>query len=277
MSKEIEGLSSHGTCKVIKRSSLPEGANILSSIWVFKIKRTPSGLLRKSKARFGVRGDQKIEGVNFFEMYAPVVSMSTVRMSLCLSIQYEWATKQVDFSNAFFQATLKEYVYVSLPIMFRNDSGIDNNNLALKLNKSLSGLRQRPLSWYNHLDKGLQLLDFKPSPNEPRLYFGNCMTVVVFVDDTLFFGADGNKIDEVITKLEDKVFTLTREDINGNIFAFLGVELSENKDQIVMIQQHLIKKVLEATDLSDCNPRQQMHIQRFKICSSSMCQAYTLS
>lgn len=98
-------------------------------------------------------------------------------------------------------------------------------------------------------------MDFKPPPNEPGIYFGNGMTVVVLVDDILFFGPDGKKIDEVIKKLENKCFTLTREDINGNTFAFLGVELSKNKDQIVMSQKHLIKKALEATGLTDCNSR----------------------
>ena len=76
------------------------------------------------------------------------------------------------------------------------------------------------------------------------------------MDDTLFFGKDGKKIDEVIKKLEDKGFTLTREDTQGNVFAFLGVELSKiNNNEIVLSQQHLIKKVLETMGMDQCNPR----------------------
>ena len=47
--------------------------NILPSTWAFKIKRFPDGLVRKLKARFCVRGDKQIEGVDFFDTFAPVV------------------------------------------------------------------------------------------------------------------------------------------------------------------------------------------------------------
>ena len=127
MGKEIEELENHNTWEVLERSSIPEGANILPSTWAFKIKRTPSGEVRKFKARFCVRGDKQIEGVDFFESYAPVVSWSTVRMLLCLTMQMGWETRQVDFSNAFVQATLEETVYVTLPAMFGDTNGIDSS------------------------------------------------------------------------------------------------------------------------------------------------------
>ena len=90
---EIQELEAHNTWNVIERKSLPEEANILPSTWAFKIKRTPSGDVSKFKARFCVRGDKQVEGVDYFESYAPVVSWSVVRTLLCLSIQNNWATK----------------------------------------------------------------------------------------------------------------------------------------------------------------------------------------
>ena len=60
--------------------------HVISGTWAFKIKRFPSGLVRKLKARFCCRGDQQIEGVDFFETFAPVVSWTTVRLMLILSI-----------------------------------------------------------------------------------------------------------------------------------------------------------------------------------------------
>jgi hypothetical protein len=47
--------------------------NVLPSTWAFKLKRFPNGLAKKFKARFCVRGDMQIEGVDFFETWAPVV------------------------------------------------------------------------------------------------------------------------------------------------------------------------------------------------------------
>ena len=48
--------------------------HVLASTWAFKCKRFPNGLVRKLKARFCVRGDLQIEGVDFFDTYAPVIN-----------------------------------------------------------------------------------------------------------------------------------------------------------------------------------------------------------
>jgi len=76
-----------------------------------------------------------------------------VRMLLTLSARDELKMCLVDFTNVFTQAHLKEQVYVKLPKMFDSLNGPDT---ILKLNKFLYGLIQAPLSWYNHLTKGLE-------------------------------------------------------------------------------------------------------------------------
>ena len=43
------------------------------STWAFRLKRFPNGLAKKFKARFCIRGDRQVEGVDFFETWAPVV------------------------------------------------------------------------------------------------------------------------------------------------------------------------------------------------------------
>ena len=73
-------------------------------------------------------------------------------------------TQQVDFYNAFIQATIAEEVYVDLPVMISDDNNDDGKyGVVLKLNKSLYGLVQAPRSWYQHLHKDLETLDFKLS------------------------------------------------------------------------------------------------------------------
>jgi hypothetical protein len=72
MGQEIAELESHGTWDVVRKASMPSGANLLPSTWALKIKRYPDGRMRKNKARFCVRGDRQIAGVDYFESYAPV-------------------------------------------------------------------------------------------------------------------------------------------------------------------------------------------------------------
>ena len=61
-----------------------EDMNILQSIWSFKIKHFPDGLIKKFKAHFCARGDQQLEGIDFFETYALVVQWTTMRLLLIL-------------------------------------------------------------------------------------------------------------------------------------------------------------------------------------------------
>jgi hypothetical protein len=72
-----------GAWEVVKKTA---EMNVIRSTWAFKIKRYPDGLIKKFKARFCARGDMQIEGVDFFETYAPVVQWTTVRLMLVLEV-----------------------------------------------------------------------------------------------------------------------------------------------------------------------------------------------
>ena len=67
----------------------------------------------------------QVEGVEFFETYAPVVQWSTVCALLVMSIVLNLATQQIDFSNAFYQAEIDEEVYVEMPYDFCDPRGRD--------------------------------------------------------------------------------------------------------------------------------------------------------
>ena len=62
--------------------------------------------MRKFKARFCARGDKQIEGVDFFDTYAPVVNWTTVHLMLILSLILQLSTKQVDYTAAFVHAPI---------------------------------------------------------------------------------------------------------------------------------------------------------------------------
>ena len=98
--KEISTLQKLSSWTQVKRQ---QGMKVIQSTWAYKIKRFPDGLVRKLKARFCVRGDMQIEGVDFFNTFAPVVQWATVRLLLNLSITLNLETIQVDYVSAFCQ------------------------------------------------------------------------------------------------------------------------------------------------------------------------------
>ena len=62
--------------------------------------------MKKLKARFCARGDRQIEGVDFFDTFAPVVNWTAVRLLLILTAQLGLVTKQVDYTAAFIHADI---------------------------------------------------------------------------------------------------------------------------------------------------------------------------
>ncbi len=115
--------------------------HVIASTWAFKCKHYPDGLIKKFKARFCARGDQQLEGIDFFETYAPVVQWTTIRLMFILEILLGLKSKQGDVTCAFLHADLEpgENVYVDMPLGFTQYSK-DGTKKCLKLKKKSNAI-----------------------------------------------------------------------------------------------------------------------------------------
>jgi hypothetical protein len=245
MRVEIQALERIGTWNIVNRDPTQ---NVLPGTWAFKRKRYPDGRVRKLKARFCVRGDKQVEGVDYFESYAPVVQWSTVRIVLIATMMFGLETRQVDFNNAFAQATLEEEVYVELPRGYDGDKA----NKVLKLNKSLYGLVQAPKAFYDHMCAGLVAQGFRVSEHDPCLFLHADMIAISWVDDLVIVARDASKIESMIQNLKDTGYDLDSE---GEISAFLGIQIDQDSTDgtFTLTQEGLTQKVIDYTGLTDCN------------------------
>ena len=107
---EISALEAKGTWEEV--DILQAESKILPGTWVFCHKHMPDGMVSKLKARYCIRGDLQ-EGK--FDTHAQVISWSSIRVFLVLSITLKWHTCTIDFSNAFIQAKLDAPVWIHLP------------------------------------------------------------------------------------------------------------------------------------------------------------------
>jgi Reverse transcriptase (RNA-dependent DNA polymerase) len=251
MKEEVETLVRQATWEEVPR---PLNKPVLKGTWVFRLKRSPDGTPIRFKARFCARGDMQIEGVDFFETYAPVVQWSTIRLLLSTVLTENWYTKQVDYTNAFAQANLKEEVYIEYPRYFGPST---QNDFVLHLKKSLYGLRQAPRTFFEMLRSGLLERGWIQSKIDPCLFLKPGMMCVVYVDDTIFGGKSREDIDREIHSLgistTQHVHTFTLRD-EGSVNAFLGIHIKKVSPNCYHLTQHgLINKVLHATNMSDCN------------------------
>jgi hypothetical protein len=127
--------------------------------------------------------------------------------------------------------------------------------MVMKLNKSLYGLVQAPMHWFNKLKEGLEKHGLKQSKYDPCLFYGKGMVALVYVDDVVFFGPDQGKIDKLIKDMSDDGFNINVEE---DFFHFLGVDIKKdkNKKTFTLIQTGLIDKVIHALNMKDCNGKQ---------------------
>ena len=174
MKTEIATLESMGAWEVVERS---DDMNVIDSTWAFKCKRYPDGLIKKFKARFCARGDQQLEGIDFFETYAPVVQWTTVRLMLILEVLLGLKSKQGDVTAAFLHADIGEdkNVFVEMPAGFvqRDKHG---KKKVLKLRCTLYGLRQSPRAFWKYMTEKLESCGMKQSDFDPCLFIGESVT-----------------------------------------------------------------------------------------------------
>jgi hypothetical protein len=106
------------TFEFILKINLPPRTRYLELIWTYRRKRRPDGSLKKYKARVCVNGSRHIQGIDYRESFAPVVQWSTIRMVNTLAAMHNIKGKQIDFTQAFPQANLKEEIYLRFPAGF---------------------------------------------------------------------------------------------------------------------------------------------------------------
>jgi hypothetical protein len=98
---EIAGLKKFDVMDIHHISELPPRAKLISSIWSYRRKRLPNGVLLKYKSRICVNGKEQEFGRDYWETYAPVASWTTIRLLMLLSSIMNLKTRQVDYTQAF--------------------------------------------------------------------------------------------------------------------------------------------------------------------------------
>ncbi|CAI7911703.1 unnamed protein product [Closterium sp. NIES-53] len=92
----------------------PPGANIVSGMWIFRVKRPP-GSPPVFKARYVARGFSQRQGVDYFHTFSPTPKMTTLRVLLHVAAQRDYELHSLDFSTAFLQGSLHEEIWLRRP------------------------------------------------------------------------------------------------------------------------------------------------------------------
>ena len=92
--------------------NLPAGKRALPCKWVYKMKDTTNEGKPKYKARLVAKGFRQQQGVDFEEIFSPIVKMTTLRCVLALVARKDMELVQMDVKTTFLHGDLHEDVYM---------------------------------------------------------------------------------------------------------------------------------------------------------------------
>ncbi|GJU92725.1 retrovirus-related pol polyprotein from transposon TNT 1-94 [Tanacetum coccineum] len=226
MQEEIEALHKNKTWELVP---LPGGRKPIGNKWVYKIKRNGDDQVERYRARLVVKGYAQKEGIDFNEIFSPVVRMTTIRVVLAMCATYDLHLEQLDVKTAFLHGNLEEEIYMLQPEGFEQKG---KENLVCRLNKSLYGLKQAPRCWYKRFDSfiiglGYNRLHADPCPNKDR-----------------------------ISKLKAQLAREFEMKDLGPANKILGMQIHRDRvsRKIWLSQKSYVKKILQRFNMQDCKP-----------------------
>ncbi|GJW21741.1 retrovirus-related pol polyprotein from transposon TNT 1-94 [Tanacetum coccineum] len=100
--EEIESLHKNKTWELVQ---LPERRKVVGCKWVFKMKTgLPGSNIVRFKARLVSKGYSQKEGIDYNEIFSPVVHHTSIRVLLSLVAHHELELEQLDVKTAFLHA-----------------------------------------------------------------------------------------------------------------------------------------------------------------------------
>nr|GEW37314.1 putative ribonuclease H-like domain-containing protein [Tanacetum cinerariifolium] len=198
----------------------PNGKRAIRTKWVFKIKKDERGIVVRNKERLVVQGYTQEEGIDYDEVFAPVVRIEAIRRGgVCVS------------TSCFFE-----------------DPHFPNK--VYKVEKALYGFYQAPRAWYKTLSIYLLENGFKRGTIDKTLFIkkdrDDILLVQVYVDDIIFRSTTKSLCDE-FEQMMHKRFQMSSM---GELTFFLGLQVKQKDDGIFISQDKYVADILKKFDFT---------------------------
>lgn len=113
MMEEMSALQKNQTWKLVKK---PTGGKLVGCKWIYKRKEGNSDKdPPRYKARLVAKGYTQREGIDYNEIFSPVVKHSSIIVVLALVTQFDLHLEQMDVKTAFLHGVLEEKIYMAQP------------------------------------------------------------------------------------------------------------------------------------------------------------------
>ena len=120
MEEEMESLHKNKTWDLV---TLPKGKKAIGCKWVYRKKEASSESEHcKYKARLVVKDYAQRKGVDFDEIFSPVVKHCSIRVLIAMVAMWDLELEQMDVKTAFLHDSLEEEIYTLQPEGFVKSS-----------------------------------------------------------------------------------------------------------------------------------------------------------
>ena len=210
MEEELNALQEYKTWEIVDDL---KNVNIVRCRWTYMLKKDSSSNITHYKAHQVAQGFSQVPGIDFFDTYAPVTKMATIRTVPAFTARHNYEIHQVYIKNAFLNGKFeeKEVIYMKLPpgVELTKEKG-----KVLRLLKLLYGLHQSTRHWYKQLwgvlSKGLGILKCEVDQAAFHWHKGDkIIIIIVHVNDLTIVASSIRLIEKVkhILKEEFKIPT----------------------------------------------------------------------
>ena len=180
--------------KVFELVDHPRDRKVIKNQWVFDVKSDG-----RKKAHLVVKGFSQVKGLDFDQVFSPVVRFETVHLMLALAALENWYITGLDIQSTYLYGKLDEEIYMEQPEGFAVPR---QERKVLHLWHALYGLKQAGLAWWCTLDESLKELGFEHLKSEAGIFFyqkkgTNVVVGIIYVDDALFCGPNKAVVDSI--------------------------------------------------------------------------------
>ena len=249
MEEEMESLLKNDTWALVNK---PKDQRLIGCKWIFKRKPGIEGVEKpRFKARLVAKGYSQIEGIDYHEVFSPVVKHTSIRVILAIVAIQDLELEQLDVKTAFLHGNLDETIYMTQPEGFVK-KGLESKACLLK--KSLYGLKQSPRQWYKRFDDFMTSRGYTRSKFDSCVYFSKLsdmshIYLLIYVDDMLI----ACKSRKEIQKLKEQLASEFEMKDLGAAKKILGMDITRDRKRgvLTLSQQSYLEKVVSQFGMMD--------------------------
>ena len=232
--------------------------SIIGSKLVFAFKIDERGKLLRFKARLVATGYTQKEGIDYFDTYAPVGRIQTIRFLVALALFMGLELEQMDVSTAFLYAELKEPNFMRMPPGFRTYDENGREFIA-KLRRALYGLHQSSNAWFKTVRDHLCGKGYTQAVLDPCLFFKidranrRLKIILVYVDDMILIANSKEDMAEIKQMFKD---AYEMKDLGAAKY-LIGIQIERRKNGIWLGQPRYTQEILTEAEIwndSEGNP-----------------------